>query len=177
MNLKPAQEFLTRCFAPEETIALLLRSEATAKVTQRIVTVRTSNCSSISRMARLRKHQRREHLCSRQSTSPWQQEANEGEHRIGTPSLYRYRHGRRGPNRCAPGLGSVPAPTAILSTSPGKYQVLWRVDGFDFAQSGRDAQAARNCLRWRSSLHRLQPCPSHTRIPESQIRSSSPCER
>src|SRR5271154_7488727 len=40
MNLKPAQEFLTRCFAPEETIALLLRSEVAAKVTQRIVTMR-----------------------------------------------------------------------------------------------------------------------------------------
>ena len=27
---------------------------------------------------------------------------------------------------------TVPTPTAILSTSPGKYQVLWRVEGFDF---------------------------------------------
>ena len=26
----------------------------------------------------------------------------------------------------------VPPPTSILSTSPGKYQVLWRVEGFDF---------------------------------------------
>lgn len=25
-------------------------------------------------------------------------------------------------------------PTSILSTSPGKYQVLWRVEGFDFAR-------------------------------------------
>ena len=29
---------------------------------------------------------------------------------------------------------SVPIPTAIVSTSPGKYQVLWRVEGFAFAQ-------------------------------------------
>jgi hypothetical protein len=27
---------------------------------------------------------------------------------------------------------AVPAPTAIISTSPGKYQALWRVAGFDF---------------------------------------------
>ncbi len=27
----------------------------------------------------------------------------------------------------------VPLPTSILSTSPSKYQVLWRVEGFDFA--------------------------------------------
>jgi len=26
----------------------------------------------------------------------------------------------------------VPPPTSVLSTSPGKYQVLWRVEGFDF---------------------------------------------
>jgi len=29
---------------------------------------------------------------------------------------------------------NVPTPTAILGTSPGKYQVLWRVQGFDFEQ-------------------------------------------
>ncbi len=27
---------------------------------------------------------------------------------------------------------AVPTPNAILSTSPGKYQVLWHVEGFDF---------------------------------------------
>jgi len=27
---------------------------------------------------------------------------------------------------------AVPAPTAIISTSPGRYQALWRVAGFDF---------------------------------------------
>ena len=30
--------------------------------------------------------------------------------------------------------GAVPPPTSILSTSPGKYQVLWRVEEFDFAR-------------------------------------------
>ena len=29
---------------------------------------------------------------------------------------------------------NVPVPTVILSTSPNKYQVLWRVEGFDFDQ-------------------------------------------
>ena len=41
MDLKPAQEFLTRCFSPGETIALLLRREEPATVTQRIVTLET----------------------------------------------------------------------------------------------------------------------------------------
>ena len=35
MNHRKAQEFLTRCFAPGETIALLLRRENPVKVTQR----------------------------------------------------------------------------------------------------------------------------------------------
>ena len=39
MNTQVAHEFLTRCFAPGETIALLLRSDSPAKVTQRIVTL------------------------------------------------------------------------------------------------------------------------------------------
>jgi hypothetical protein len=41
-----------------------------------------------------------------------------------------------GDNRIAMLMESeaVPTPTAILSTSPDKYQVLWRVEGFDFDQ-------------------------------------------
>jgi hypothetical protein len=41
-----------------------------------------------------------------------------------------------GDNRVAALMESeaVPVPTVILSTSPGKYQVLWRVEGFDFDQ-------------------------------------------
>ena len=31
----------------------------------------------------------------------------------------------------------VPKPTAIISTSPDKYQVLWRVEGFDFESQER----------------------------------------
>jgi hypothetical protein len=42
MNLKPTRGFLTRCFSPAETIALLLRSEARDKVTQRIVTLESA---------------------------------------------------------------------------------------------------------------------------------------
>src|SRR5271155_1974186 len=42
MNSRKAQEFLSRCFAPEETIALLLRRENPMKVTQRVVTLETA---------------------------------------------------------------------------------------------------------------------------------------
>ena len=39
MNTQTAYEFLTRCFHPGETIALLLRKESPASTTQRIVTL------------------------------------------------------------------------------------------------------------------------------------------
>ena len=39
MNTQTAHEFLTRCFHPGETIALLLRKENPASTTQRIVTL------------------------------------------------------------------------------------------------------------------------------------------
>ena len=131
MNLKPAQEFLTRCFAPEETIALLLRSEVTAKVTQRIVTVRqaiaprylgwlayeNTNGSNIYVAANpLRSGSRKRTKESIASVRHIYIDIDtDGEARIATVQSSEL----------------VPAPTVILSTSPGKYQALWRVDGFD----------------------------------------------
>jgi hypothetical protein len=131
MNLKPAQEFLTRCFAPEETIALLLRSEATAKVMQRIVTVKqaiasrylgwlayeNTNGANIYVVANpLRSGSRKRTKESIASVRHLYIDVDtDGEIRIATVQS----------------ADLVPAPTIILSTSPGKYQALWRVDGFD----------------------------------------------
>src|ERR1700727_1907101 len=42
MNTTVAREFLTRCFAPGQTIAVLLRRENPASTTQRIVTLETA---------------------------------------------------------------------------------------------------------------------------------------
>ncbi len=72
---------------------------------------------------------------------------------------------------------AVPTPTAILSTSPGKYQVLWRVEGFDFERRKARSETARFRLRRRSRLHRLQPCSPRAWVPESASmipRTSSP---
>jgi len=41
MSIQIAREFLTRCFRTGDTIALLLRREEPAKVTQRIVSLET----------------------------------------------------------------------------------------------------------------------------------------
>ena len=47
----------------------------------------------------------------------------------------------------------VPSPNAILSTSPGKYQALWRVAGFDFDSQEQMLKSACHCLWRRSGLH------------------------
>ena len=177
MNLKPAQEFLTRCFAPEETIALLLRSEATAKVTQRIVTVKQAIAPRyLGWLAYENTNGANIYVAANPLRSGSRKRTKE--------SIASVRHiyidvDTDGEARIAAIQSSdlVPAPTIILSTSPGKYQALWRVDGFDLVSQEDTAQASRNCFRWRPSLHRLQSCTSSTRFPESQIRSSSPCER
>jgi hypothetical protein len=131
MNLKPAQEFLTRCFAPEETIALLLRSEATAKVPQRIVTVKQAvaprylgwlayentngaNIYVVANPLRLGSRTRtKESIASVRHI--YIDFDTDGDARIATVQS----------------SDRVPTPTIILSTSPGKYQALWRVEGSD----------------------------------------------
>ena len=53
MNTQTAHEFLTRCFHPGETIALLLRKESPASTTQRIVTLEQAARAPLSRVAAL----------------------------------------------------------------------------------------------------------------------------
>src|SRR3984885_6634979 len=131
MNLKPAQEFLTRCFAPEETIALLLRSEATTKVRQRIVTVEQAIAP---RYLGWLAHENTNGVNIYVAANP----LRPGSRKRTKESIASVRHiyidvDTEGEARIAAVQSSdlVPAPNVILSTSPGKYQALWRVDGFD----------------------------------------------
>jgi hypothetical protein len=131
MNLKTAQEFLTRCFAPEETIALLLRSEATAKITQRIVTVKQGIAPRYLGWLGSENTNGANIYVAANPLRP-------GSRKRTKESIASVRHiyidvDTDGEARIAAVQSSdlVPAPTVILSTSPGKYQALWRVDGFD----------------------------------------------
>ncbi len=100
-----ARDFLARCFAPGATIALLLRTESPAKTQQRVVTLEQALAPRYLGWLAHENHRRSEHLCRRQSASPRQPEAHQGEHRFRPPSVYRHRHGWRCPARCAPGIG------------------------------------------------------------------------
>src|SRR5579871_4888427 len=132
MDLKSAQEFLSRCFSPAETIALLLRREEPATVTQRIVTLETVLAP---RYLRWLFHENANGANIYVAANP----LRAGSQKRTKESIASVRHlyidiDTDGDARLASLRASdeVPTPTAILSTSPGKYQVLWRAEGFDF---------------------------------------------
>jgi hypothetical protein len=134
MNTQTAYEFLTRCFHPGETVALLLRRENPASTTQRIVTLEQASALRYLAWLRYENHNGANVYVaanplrsgSRKRTKDWIAEVRHLYLDIDVD----------GDNRIATLMESdaVPVPTAILSTSPDKYQVLWRVEGFDFDQ-------------------------------------------
>jgi hypothetical protein len=131
-----ATNFLTRCFASSETIALLIRREDAPRPQQRpqqrIVTLEhvlatrymawlnfeNDNGANIYVSANpLRAGSRkRTKECIASVRHIYMDIDDDGDARLAA---------LRASN-------AVPAPTAIVSTSPGKYQALWRVAGFDF---------------------------------------------
>jgi RepB DNA-primase from phage plasmid len=132
MDLKPAQEFLTRCFSPGETIALLLRRVEPATVTQRIVTI---EAILSPRYMRWLAHENANGANIYVAGNP----LRAGSRKRTKESIASVRHlyidiDVDGDTRLASlrASNAVPTPSVIVSTSPGKYQVLWRVEGFDF---------------------------------------------
>jgi hypothetical protein len=134
MNTQTAHEFLTRCFHPGETIALLLRKESPASTTQRIVTLEQAIATRYLAWLRYENHNGANVYVA---ANP----LRSGSRKRTKDCIAEVRHlyldiDLDGDNRIAALMESeaVPVPTVILSTSPDKYQVLWRVEGFDFDQ-------------------------------------------
>jgi hypothetical protein len=134
MNTQTAHEFLTRCFHPGETIALLLRKESPASTTQRIVTLEQAIAPRYLAWLRYENHNGANVYVA---ANP----LRFGSRKRTKDCIAEVRHlyldiDVDGDNRILTLMESeaVPVPTAILSTSPNKYQVLWRVEGFDFDQ-------------------------------------------
>lgn len=130
-----AASFLRRCFALEETIAILLRRQDAAGLMQRVV--RLEKALETRYMAWLsyeNQHGRNNIYVAANPLRP-------GSLKRTKECISSIRHlyvdiDMDGDVRLAALRASelVPPPTSILSTSPGKYQVLWRVEGFDFAR-------------------------------------------
>src|SRR6266851_1932470 len=127
-----AADFLTRCFAPGESIALLLRRENPAVILQRIVPLERALAP---RYLGWLAHENAIGANIYVAANP----LRSGSRKRTKENIASVRHlyidvDTDGDARLTALRASdaVPVPTAILSTSPGKYQVLWRVDGFNF---------------------------------------------
>jgi hypothetical protein len=129
-----AADFLTRCFGPGETIALLLRREDPATTIQRIVQLETAieprylgwiaqeNAAGANIYVAanpLRADSRKRTTeCIASVRHLYLDLDTDGETRLSSLRA----------------SDAVPPPNAVLSTSLGKYQILWRVDGFTLEQ-------------------------------------------
>jgi hypothetical protein len=127
-----AANFLIRCFALGETIALLIRRASPASTQQRVIAFeRVLAPRYLAWLAHENSTGGNIYVAANPLRSGSRKRTKE--------SIATVRHlyidiDTDGDARLAflRASEAVPAPTAILSTSPGKYQVLWRVDGFDF---------------------------------------------
>jgi hypothetical protein len=129
-----AHDFLTRCFAPGETIAVLLRRENPVSTAQRIVLLERALAP---RYLGWLAHENANGANIYVAANP----LLAGSRKRTKESIASVRHlyldiDTDGDGRLAALRASdaVPIPNVILSTSPGKYQVLWRVEGFAFEQ-------------------------------------------
>jgi RepB DNA-primase from phage plasmid len=129
-----AADFLTRCFAPGETFALLLRRESPASVLQRIIRLEQALAPRyLGWLAHVNAAGANVYV----TVNP----LHAGSRKRTKESIAVVRHlyldiDSDGDARLTALRASqlVPLPSVILSTSTDKYQVLWRVNGFDFEQ-------------------------------------------
>lgn len=129
-----AAEFLNRSFASGQTFAILLKRQAPAETIQRIV---TRECALAPRYLGWLACQNATGANVYVAANP----LRPGSRNRTKESVAEVRHlyldlDTDGETKLAElrSSNSVPTPTAIVETSLGKYQVLWRVAGFAFAQ-------------------------------------------
>lgn len=128
-----AKDFLVRSFVPGSTIALLLRTESPVKTLQRVVALEQALAPRyLGWLAHQNHHGANIYVAANPLRSGSRKRTKE--------CIDSIRHlyldiDDDGDARLAAlqASDSVPPASAILSTSPNKYQVLWRVNGFDFA--------------------------------------------
>ena len=129
---QPAVRFLNRCFAPDETIALLLRRENPPSITQRVVRLERALEARYQAWLSYENGRGANIYVAANPLRP-------GTRKRTKESIASVRHlyidiDTDGDARLAALRASdlVPPPNLILSTSLGKHQALWRVEGLDF---------------------------------------------
>jgi hypothetical protein len=129
-----AADFLARCFAPGETIALLLRREIPGATIQRIVQLETV---LVPRYLGWLAHENAAGANVYVAVNPLRPDSRKRTKECIASIRHLYLDlDTDGETRLTSLRASdaVPPPNAVLSTSLGKYQILWRVDGFTLEQ-------------------------------------------
>ena len=129
-----AAEFLSRLYAPTETIAIVLRRSSPATIAQKIITVgRALQPRYLGWLAHENATGANVYFAANPLISGSRKRIKE--------SVAEVRHlyldlDTDGDEKVAAlrSSNTVPIPTAIVSTSPDKYQVLWRVESIPFEQ-------------------------------------------
>jgi len=134
VNTRIAAEFLTRSFRPNETIAIVIRRISPATIAQRIVLLERA---LQPRYTAWLAHENLTGANVYVAANP----LASGSRKRTKESVAEVRHlyldlDTNGEAKLAVlrAVNTVPIPTAIVSTSAGKYQVLWRVESFPFEQ-------------------------------------------
>ena len=134
IDTQMAAEFLGRSFAPDETIAIVLRRISPAAIVQRIVKLQSAlQPRYLGWLAHENATGANVYIGANPIVSGSQKRTKE--------SVAEVRHlyldlDTDGDAKLAAlrAANAAPIPTAIVSTSPGKYQVLWRVESVPFEQ-------------------------------------------
>jgi hypothetical protein len=134
IDTRIAAKFLDRSFAPEETIAIVLRRTSPAAIVQRIVTLqRALQPRYLGWLAHENATGANIYIGANPLVSGSRKRTKE--------SVAEVRHLYLDLDTAADAKmvalqssNAVPIPVAIVYTSPGKYQVLWRVESFPFEQ-------------------------------------------
>jgi hypothetical protein len=137
IQLDLAHEFLTQSFTPGETLAVLLRDEDSCKTQQRIVRF---ECAIAPRYLRWLAYENARGANVYVAANP----LRFGSRKRTKECIDEVRHlyididaDGDTPLAAVRSSNAVPIPSTILFTSPGRYQVLWQVDDFRFAQQER----------------------------------------
>jgi hypothetical protein len=129
-----AREFLSRSFAPGETIAIVLRRSSPTTITQRIVTVeRALQPRYLGWLAHENATGANVYFAANPLVSGSRKRTKESVARVQHLYLDLDTDGKA-KLAALRSSNTVPVPTAIVSTSPDKYQVLWQVEGMPFEQ-------------------------------------------
>src|SRR5689334_18148433 len=123
-----ASDYILQNFDPSDRIAMLIRSRTTGQTIQRITTAKNAASDDFQKWLQDKNLGSDVYIGMNALRAEAQSRTKEN---IGTIRHLHIDIDRNGPSALASveDSGLVPRPNFVLETSPGKYQVIWKVEG------------------------------------------------